>query len=87
VGGVVVPSFRGDNVNGFSVNDRKNNPQRYVFFCLQDHGVVLCVVCCVLCVVCCVLCVVCCVLCVVRSYASRFLEIFFETLNNFFAWK
>jgi len=28
VGGVVVPSFRGDNVNGFSVNDRKNNPQR-----------------------------------------------------------
>jgi len=28
VNGVEVPSFRGDNVNGFSTTDRKNNPQR-----------------------------------------------------------
>eukprot|EP00026_Physarum_polycephalum_P006310 Phypoly_transcript_06352.p1 GENE.Phypoly_transcript_06352~~Phypoly_transcript_06352.p1 ORF type:complete len:493 (+),score=59.64 Phypoly_transcript_06352:62-1480(+) len=28
VNGVEVPSFRGDNVNGFNVNDRKNDPRR-----------------------------------------------------------
>lgn len=29
VNGVDVPSFRGDNVNGFTPDDRRHNPQRY----------------------------------------------------------